>query len=111
MHIAGAPVEKEVLMGHKVTVAYYSTTLGVTQSQTDVPVVYCGKVFKIPKQLFSGDVEVDFEKDISELIQEIQDSGSEPILNRATIERYETWDVETGDVWVMYRVPCKVKDE
>ena len=96
-------------MGHKVTVAYYSTMLGVTQQQTGNPTIYYGKVFKIPEELFSEDGEVDFEKEIGELNEEIRDRGLEPVLDEATVERYETWDVENGDVWVMYRVPCKGK--
>jgi hypothetical protein len=96
-------------MSHKVTVAYYSTTLGVTQQQTGAPTIYYGKVFKIPQKLFSEDGEVDFEKEIGGLHEEIQKKSLEPVLDEATVERYETWDIENGDVWVMYRVPCKGK--
>jgi len=98
-------------MGHKVTVAYYSTTRGVTQQQTGASTIYYGKAFKIPKKSFSEDGEVDFEKDIGGLVEEIQKKNLEPLLNEATVERYEAWDVENGDVWVMYRVPCEVKDQ
>jgi hypothetical protein len=97
-------------MGHKVTVAYYSTVQGVTQQQTSAPTMYYGKVFKIPKELFSEDGEVDFEKEIGELNGKIDEKGLEPVLDEATIERYETWDIENGDVWVMYRVPCVTKE-
>ncbi len=97
-------------MGHKVTVAYYSTTLGVTQQQTGAPTVYYGKVFKIPKELFSEDGEVDFEKEIGQLTEEVREKGLEPVLDDATVERYETWDIENGDVWAMYRVPCVNKE-
>ena len=98
-------------MGHKVTVAYYPTQKGVTEQQTGEPTVYRGKAFKIPKHLFSEDGDVDFEKEIGELVAEMEEKGSEPLLEEATIERYETWDIETGDAWVMYRVPCKAKDK
>lgn len=97
-------------MGHKVTVAYYSTTKGVTQQQTGTSIVYYGKVFKIPKKLFSEDGEVDFEKEIRGLVEEAQEKGLEPVLDEATVERYETWSIEDGDVWVMYRVPCEIKE-
>jgi hypothetical protein len=93
-------------MGQEFTVAYYSTTKGVTQQKTGAPIVYHGKVFKIPKALFSEDGEIDFEKDVGELIQEIREEGLEPVLDEATVERYETWDTGSGDVWIMYRVPC-----
>ena len=96
-------------MAQKVTVAYYSTTKGVTQQQTDASLVYHGKVFRIPKPLFDEDVEVDFDKEIAELVREVQEKGLEPLLDETTIERYETWDTESGDVWVMYRVPCAEK--
>lgn len=96
-------------MGHKVTVAYYSTSKGVTEQQTGTPTTYYGKVFKIPEKLFSEQGDVDFEKDIGELVQEVRDKGLEPVLDGATVERYETWDIENGDVWVMYRVPCETK--
>ena len=98
-------------MGHKVTVAYYSTTKGVTEQQTGEPTIYYGKVFKIPSKLFSEEGDVDFETEIAELVQEIQSKDSEPMLDAATVERYETLDIETGDAWVMYRVPCKAKDK
>lgn len=91
----------------KVTVAYYSTSMGVTQQQTGTPMVYYGKVFRIPKDLFGEDGEVDFQKEIEELTVEIQNKGMEPLLEDSTIERYEAWDAEGEDVWVMYRVPCQ----
>ena len=97
-------------MGHKVTVAYYSTAQGVTQQQKGLSAIYYGKVFKIPKELFSENGDIDFRKDIQELLEEIQDKGLEPILNESTVERYETWELESGDVRVMYRVPCKRKE-
>ena len=97
-------------MGHKVTVAYYSTAQGVTQQHKGLSAIYYGKVFKIPKELFSEERDIDFQKDIEELLEEIQDKGLEPILNESTVERYETWELESGDVRVMYRVPCKRKE-
>lgn len=98
------------MMGHKVTVAYYPSTKGVTQQQTGADTVYYGRVFKIPENLFSEDGEVDFEKEIGELIEQIQQKGLEPVLDQATVERYETWDIDEEDVWIMYRVPCKNKE-
>jgi hypothetical protein len=99
-------------MGSKVTIAYYSTTQGVTQQQTGGSMVYHGKIFKIHKPLFDEEVPVEFDKEIGELVAELQEKGLEPLLDidQCTIERYETWDTESGDVWVMYRVPCAQKD-
>jgi hypothetical protein len=71
--------------------------------------VYHGKVFKIHKPLFDEQVDVEFEKEIGELVGELEEKGLEPLLDESTIERYETWDIESGDVWVMYRVPCAKK--
>jgi len=96
-------------MGHKVTVAYYSTTKGVTQQQTGGEMTYYGKVFKIPKPLFDEEGDVDFEKEIGELVTDIQAKGFEPLSDEMTVERYETWDLESEDVWVMYRMPCAKK--
>lgn len=96
-------------MEHKVTVAYYSIGQGVMQQQKGVVAMYYGKVFKIPKGLFSEEGDVDFQKDIEELLEELQNKGLEPMLNESTVERYETWEVEGEGVWVMYRVPCKRK--
>lgn len=62
-------------MGYKVTVAYYSTEKGVTQQQTGAPTVYHGKAFRIPRQLFSEDGDVDFEKEIGELVAELEEKG------------------------------------
>jgi hypothetical protein len=97
-------------MAQKVTIAYYSTTNGVTHQQTGGPMIYHGKVFKIHKPLFDEQADVDFQNEIGELIEEIEEKGLEPLLDDTTIERYETWDTESGDVWVMYRVPCAKKE-
>lgn len=96
-------------MTQKVTIAYYSTTNGVTHQQTGAPMTYHGKVFKIRKPLFDEEVDVDFEKEIGELVGEMEEKGFEPLLDQTTIERYEAWDTESEDVWVMYRVPCATK--
>jgi hypothetical protein len=95
------------MMGFKVTVAYYSTSKGVTQQITGASAVYYGKVFKIPEALFSEDGEVDLEEEIGELVEGLRGKGLEPVSDEATVERYETVDAETGDTWVMYRVPCR----
>jgi hypothetical protein len=91
----------------QVTIAYYTTNHGVTQQQKGVEAVYYGKTFKIAKALFSEEGEVDFQKDIEDLLTDIREKGLEPVLDEATIERYETREIGSGDVWVMYRVPCK----
>jgi len=98
-------------MGFKVTVAYYSTSRGVTQQTTGVPSIHYGKVFKVPQALFSEDGDIDFEEEIGRLVEELKDKGLEPVSDEATVERYETLDAETGDTWVMYRVPCKGKEQ
>jgi hypothetical protein len=97
-------------MSQKVTVAYYSTTRGVTQQQTGGEMVYHGKIYRIAKSRFDEKAEVDFEKEIGELVDEIHDKGLEPLSGEIAVERYETWDLEDGDVWVMYRMPCVKKD-
>lgn len=96
-------------MAHKVTVAYYPTTKGVSQQQTGEDMVYYGKVFKIPKPLFDEMGDIDFDKEIGGLAEEIQAKGLEPVLNETIVERYEVWDLESDDVWVMYRMPCARK--
>lgn len=96
-------------MGHEVRVAYASTTQGMTQQETGATTTYRGKVVKIPKELFGKERQVDLEKDIADLLQEMEYKSLEPAVDDGTIEGYETWDIETGDVWVMYRVPCKEK--
>jgi len=98
-------------MGHEVRVAYASATQGITRQETGTPTIYHGRCFKIPKALFRKARNVDLERDLEELIQEVQDKGLEPALDGGTIEGYETWDIETGDVWVTYRVPCKGKEQ
>ena len=97
-------------MGHKVTVAYYPVSKGVTEQQCGSPTSYYGKVFKIPKELFSEDGQVDFEKEIGGVIEEVQEKGLGLVADEVTVERYEVTDIETGDMWVMYRVPCHGKD-
>ena len=91
----------------KIDIAYYKTSMGVTQQQTGASTIYYGKVFRIPKDLFDEEGDVDFEKEIGELVQEIEDQGLEPMIDGTTVERYEIWDLGNGDVSVMYRIPCK----
>jgi hypothetical protein len=96
-------------MGQKITVAYYSTTRGVTQQQAGGEMIYYGKVFRIPKPLFDEKEDVDFEKEIAELVEEIQAKGLQLVPDQTTVERYETWDLESEDVWVLYRMPCEIE--
>jgi hypothetical protein len=98
-------------MGFKVTVAYHSTTMGITQQTTGVSAIHYGKVFKIPKALFSEDGEVEFDKEIGELVEELRGKGFDPVSDEFTVERYETLDTDTGDAWVMYRVPCEGENQ
>ena len=93
-------------MAQRITVMYFSTSQGVTQQQADTATIYYGKTFKIAKELFSPEGEVDFQKDVEGLMQEIMSKGLKLVDADATIERYETWDTDGEEVSVMYRVPC-----
>jgi hypothetical protein len=95
------------MMGHEVSVAYYTTNHGVMQQQQDIEAVYHGKTFHISKEHFSENAEVDFKKDLEELAAELEEQGLEPLLAGGTVERYETWSADGKEVWVMYRIPCK----
>lgn len=96
---------------------YESTRPGVVFHQTVArglanpdgckPITYFGKVFRIPRQDHDTLRQIEWEPDPQELLRDLIDpqAGAVQPARTCIVERLEMYDQETGDVWVMYRVP------
>ena len=74
------------------------------------PAHYFGAVFRIPRSDYGTARQVEWEPTPNELLAEAPASAGAPaqrVLSRA-IERVEVCDRDSGDIWVMYRVPYGV---
>ena len=68
---------------------------------------YFGAVYRIPKSEYGTIRQLEWERPPAELLAAAP-AGAGSGLRRvrtAAIERLEVCDQETGDIWVMYRVP------
>ena len=89
-------------------ILYWSTVKGLANKDGGPATVFYGKVHKIPREDFSTQRHLNHEKMLEEIIEEIR--NSRPDLDPSLfgpIERYEIFEVGTGDVFVMYRIPCR----
>jgi len=68
-------------------------------------VVYYGKVYRIPRADFPHNM-LKHETEPEDLLKDIEDA--EPVPG-AVLERHEVFDQDTGDVWVMWRIPYRQK--
>jgi hypothetical protein len=71
------------------------------------PTRYFGAVYRIPKSDYGTIRQLEWERTPGELLAAAP-PGDRPPLRRvvtAAIERLEVCDQDTGDIWVMYRVP------
>jgi len=87
-------------------ILYWSTVKGLANNDGGPATVFYGKVHKIPREDFSTQQHLNHEKMPEEIIEEIRSSRPDvdPI---GPVERYEIFEVDTGDVLVMYRIPCR----
>ena len=71
------------------------------------PIAYFGKVFRIPKQDHDTIRQLEWEMDPKELIREMHGQEGKGFVpaEMCVIERTEIYDQDSGDVWVMYRIP------
>jgi hypothetical protein len=89
----------------KGTVFYLSVTQGITNPQGKEPIAYYGKVYRIPRSEHGTIRQLEWEMKPDELLGGMGQDG-EPV-GGGVIERFEIYDRDSGDVWVMYRVPCQ----
>ena len=87
---------------------YYSTVKGLANKDGGPATVFYGKVHRIPREDFGARRQLNCEKLPGDIIEEIRNSRPDlDPLPFGPIERYEIFDVDTGDVFVMYRIPCR----
>ena len=87
-------------------ILYWSTVRGFANQDGGPATIYYGKVYRIPREDFGTQRGLNHEKDPGDIIEEIR--NSRPDLDPSPfgpIERYEIFEVGTGDVFVMYRIP------
>lgn len=82
-------------------ISYLSPIRGITAAQADIPVVYYGKILKVPGRLM-GAAQVKMTTDPKTFLRTLPDEVPYP---NGVIERYEIRDIDTGDLMVMWRVP------
>ena len=92
------------------TIHYFSTIRGFSNQYTNEDVVYYGAVVRIPAQEYAsqGAIKKYEEPVFNELEGKAAAFG---IPEGAIVERYDSWEWETGDVLVMCRIPCKPTDK
>ena len=94
------------------SVFYRSTIRGITSDKGE-EAIYCGTVLRIPSKAYGtpGYSPGEWEPEPESLLQPHAGIGGEvyePIMG-GTMERYETRDLETGDVLVLWRFPYRLK--
>lgn len=89
-------------------VYYQSVSRGLENPDGKRPVAYYGRVYRIPRSEHASIRQLEWELNPEELLAQLSADSAVPLaqLPGGVIERFEIFDSESGDVWVMYRVPC-----
>lgn len=87
-------------------VFYQSTRRGLANPDGSAPVTYYGRVYRIPASQHGTIQQLEWELSPIELLNVPDGQPLERSADDA-IERLEVIDQQTGDVWVMYRVPFR----
>ena len=92
-------------------IVYYSTIRGITEQKTNEPTVYFGIVSRVPSKDVGDPNQFQHEVEPNEIMDKLsQLKGIKPVPG-GVWERYEVFDVDTGDMLMMYRVPCREEEE
>lgn len=88
-------------------VYYQPTTRGLHNPDGEAPIRYFGKVYRIPASQHGSLQQIEWELTPGELRGDITapDGTTHESVEPGIIERFEVIDRESGDVWVMYRIP------
>ena len=88
-------------------VYYQPVRHGLNNASGDKPIVYYGKAYRVPRSAHGTLQQLEWEIPPKELPMPIKrdDGVSVHPVQGAVIERFEIVDRDTGDLWVMYRVP------
>lgn len=92
----------------KGTVFYLSVCRGISNPNGQRPITYYGKVYRIPRSEHGTIRQLEWEMTPDDLLADLraEHGQSLDLMPDGVIERFETYDRDSGDVWVMYRVPC-----
>lgn len=74
-------------------------------------ILYIGVTYKIPDKEYPDKL-INYDVDQEELVKDVDFGGVvyEAILD-GVIERYDTWERETGDCIVVWRIPYRIKSD
>lgn len=91
----------------KGNVFYLSVGRGITNPDGSRPVAYFGKVYRIPRSEHGTLRQLEWEMTPDDLLADMTRPDGVPIehVPDGVVERFEIYDQDSGDVWVMYRVP------
>lgn len=94
------------------TVYYQPVRHGLSNAAGDKPIIYHGKAYRVPRSAHGTVQQLEWEIPPRELPTPItrDDGVSVYPVEGAVIERFEIVDRDTGDLWVMYRVPYPTED-
>ena len=105
----------------KLHLFYHSTVRGISNMGGDKERVYYGKVFRVPRSIprVAMNPETEWgaieERELGDLEAWMADTSRHDKKGVLAIgemaERHEVYDIDTGDIIVMYRVPFKPADE
>ena len=105
-------------MKHDMQLSYTSTIRGITSSEREDPVVYFGKIVRVPCDVWMqaitgkiGSAEWEQADPTMDIDRVIKDRENEMPVSGGTIERYEIRDVANGDLLVMVRIPYSVRQD
>lgn len=96
----------------KGTVFYQPLHHGLQNPTGCAAITYVGTTYRVPQSEHNTIRQLEWETPPGELIGEnvTLDDGSVLVPDRTgIIERFETLDRDTGDLLVMYRIPCRKK--
>ena len=99
-------LERDRLIVESMGVHSLSTIRGRANLSAEPRMVYYGVVRRIPRPEFDADPEEALHRhDFGKLASLLRPRESEVPARTGPIERYEVRDIDTNDVWVMWRVP------
>lgn len=103
-------------MKHDMQLSYKSTIRGITSGEREDPVVYFGKIVRVPCDVWMqaitgkiGSTEWERADPTIDIARHIKDRRDEAPVPAGIIERYEVRDVDNGDLLVMVRIPYCVR--
>mgnify|MGYP006307056981 CR=1 FL=1 len=88
-------------------VFYHPTDHGMGNMNGTAPITYYGQSYRIPRSEHNTIRQIEWELPPRELLQPVRlDDGTELLpVTEGIVERFDTYDQQSGDLIVTYRVP------